>query len=370
MSITETRPRAFPSPTPGTPAPGGASTPHPTSSVPMPKGSASGGIELAGRRGCCDTQSGTAASVQPADRHVSDGTQREIAVGSDAGRDLAAMSSATPEGGSLLDPALALAADVLDDLERVRVANENRLRQLTRSTEDVDGELRGFGMDESHPDVARLAALVDTLKRAEHDATLNLQRHMRRHPLGPWAKSIRGAGDKQVARLLALIGDPYIRPEIVREDGTVLPAGPRTVSALWAYTGLHVVSAGEVRGGDSGHQATDAHLTSAGAAPRRARGQRANWSTRAKTRAYLIALSCLKQLVKPCTGAEHTDGCVCSPYRVVYDNRRTHTATTRPDWTDGHAHNDALRVAAKAFLRDMWREAKRIHETTAEEAIA
>lgn len=77
-------------------------------------------------------------------------------------------------------------------------------------------------------------------------------------------------------------------------------------------------------------------------------------------------MSCMKQLVKPCARegdgpAVHVDGCVCSPYRVVYDRRRAHTAVTRPDWTDGHSHNDAVRVAAKAILRDLWRAAREFH---------
>ena len=54
----------------------------------------------------------------------------------------------------LADPSLMLAADVVDDLERVRIANENRLRQLTRAEVDSDGEERGFGLSADHPDVA------------------------------------------------------------------------------------------------------------------------------------------------------------------------------------------------------------------------
>ena len=134
---------------------------------------------------------------------------------------------------TLFDPTLALAADVLDDLERVKVSNENRLRQLTRSTEDSDGELRGFGLDESHPDVARLASLVPACKTG---------------------------------------------------------------------TGI----------------------------------------------------------------ADHLDGCACSPYRVVVDERRKHTAVTHPDWTPGHSLNDAMRVASKRLLRDLWREARRLHEVASD----
>lgn len=90
-------------------------------------------------------------------------------------------------------------------------------------------------------------------------------------------------------------------------------------------------------------------MTSAGVAPKRRKGQRANWSTDAGMRAHLIAESCIKQMDR-------------SPYRATYDARRARTDETHPEWTAGHSHNDALRVTAKAILRDLWREAKRIHE--------
>lgn len=138
---------------------------------------------------------------------------------------------------------------------------------------------------------------------------------------------------------------------------------PRTVSELWAYCGLHVLpasqcghdtpgsSAGGAQTSDPGHRRCDAPGWLAGVAARRTKGQKANWSTDAKTRAYLIAASCIKQ--------------ARSPYRVTYDARRAHTATTHPEWTAGHSHNDALRITSKAILRDLWREAKRLHENGA-----
>ena len=101
---------------------------------------------------------------------------------------------------------------------------------------------------------------------------------------------------------------------------------------------------------------------------RRQKGQRANWSTHAKTRAWLIIQSCLKQIDAACktgTGiADHLDGCACSPYRIAVDERRKHTAVTHPDWTPGHSLNDAMRVASKRLLRDLWREARRLHDAT------
>jgi hypothetical protein len=265
---------------------------------------------------------------------------------------------------------LALLADVLDDIERTRIANENRLRQLTRTETDADGVERGFGLTLRQPQVAALADVVDALGKLEHASTLNLQRAVRKHPLGPWVKATVGVGEKQGARLIAAIGDPY---------WNTLYDRPRLVSELWAYCGLHVLPAahgtpethGVVGGGgkqgDPGHSTVETHGSRVGVAPTRTRGQRANWSTVAKTRAYLVAESCIKQ--------------ARSPYRAVYDNGRTKyadavhqapcrrcgpsgkPAATGTPISAGHQHARAMRLVMKAVLKDLWLESKRIHET-------
>lgn len=280
------------------------------------------------------------------------------------------------DGRTLTDHPLGMAADSLDDIERVSIASENRLRQLTRSVEDKDGELRGFGLDASHPSVIQQQTIVDGLLSLRHQAELYLKRAVRKHPLARWIKDSRGVGEQQAARLLAAIGDPYIRPEMVKPDGTIIPRGPRTVSALWKYCGLHVefpglgpdgahlTSAGE--GGDSGQSTSEAQWIGAGVAPKRRKGQVANWNPVAKMRAYLIATSCLKQLVKPCTSPDedsggHVDNCKCSVYRLKYDQRRACTRKTHPDWTPLHSHNDALRVASKEILKDLWCAGRQYH---------
>lgn len=300
------------------------------------------------------------------------------------------VSSPTSPPLVLADPLLGFAADVLDDLEDVRIANENRLRQLTRDVTDADGEDRGFGLTEDHPVVARLAAIVAALAKVEHDAELELCRKLRRHPLGPWARAQRGIGEKQGARLLAAIGDPY---------WNTLYDRPRTVSELWAYAGYHVLPAGQPKtddqglpasgdlaGGNPDHPTPDAQIGSVGVAASRKRGTRANWSATAKSRAHLIAKACLKQLVKPCAvpddekAAVHVEDCACSPYRRVYDAGRVkyadavHQVQCRqcgpkgspalPGSTlsEGHKHARALRLVAKEILKDLWREAKRLHE--------
>ena len=261
---------------------------------------------------------------------------------------------------SLFDPSLTTLAALLDDIEGVRKANGNRVRILTADSADKDGVVRGFGLTEDHPAVGILSGLGEQLDAVEHQTILVLQRAMRQHPLRCWQKQAKGVGEKQLARLLAAIGDPYVR---TMSDGS---EQPRTVSQLWAYCGLHTLPAGQSvaddhrigAGGEPNsrerteHTSTPIGLASAPgshAAARRQKGQKCNWSTDAKTRAYLIATSVIKQ----------TD----SEYRAAYLARREHTAQTHPDWTDGHSHNDALRVTSKRILRDLWRAARDYHET-------
>ncbi len=365
-----------------------------------------------------DAPAGTSSPVPAREEdghgHTANGTHSSTAV---TGGQLAANALSVPiPDPPLADPFLALAADILDDTERVRIANENRLRQLTRTGPDADGVERGFGLDLSYPAVARLAAMVRTMKCdsrvvtdltgekarkgpgccLEHDGERNLVKTFAGHPLHPWAEAQKGIGDKQGARLLGAIGDPYMRPELIRKkDGEVVsvePSRPRMVSELWALAGLHVIKtpvngrtaadgqaspsghvghgthlpvAGVREGGDPGHCGTGTHRTHAGVAPKRQKGQRANWDPVIKTRVYLVAESCFKKRD--------------SPYRPVYDKGRERWAGTVHDLpclrcgpkgtpaepgtplSDGHQHARAMRLVMKEILRDLWTEAKRLH---------
>lgn len=258
----------------------------------------------------------------------------------------------TADSPRVADSLLLIYADALDDLERVRIATENRVRSL-RQVKGLDGS----------PEADRMDAMVTGLRALEHGAELELKRALRKHPLGPWIKATVGIGEKQGGRLLAAIGDPATR---------------RTVSQLWAYCGYHVLPADHATpdphslgvGGDPssnpGHPLGGDHPLSAGVAPTRKRGQKANWNGDAKMRAYLVAEACMKQ--------RH------SPYRIVYDNGRAKyadalhpteckrcgpagkPAAAGSPLSDGHKHARALRLVAKAVLRDLWIEARRVQE--------
>ncbi len=311
----------------------------PRAMVPTtPTGAPPEGTKPAADHSRDDTQtSDVGGTTSGSDQQPYDAQSGDVAAGTDTGQPARGLSE--PIVVSLADPTLALAADVLDDLEAVRIANENRLRQLTRDETDSDGEERGFGLDATHPDVAKLEALVKMLADAEHQATLNLNRVMRRHPLGPWVKAQKGIGEKTAARLLAIVGDPYVNVQ----TGEV-----RTVSQLWAYCG-HGDPARKLHKG-----MTQADLFAMG-------------NPTAKKRVWLIASKCLMaqgphskvyyDRKAQTEGREHTTECKrCGPSGKP--------AQPGSPWSDAHRHADALRITGKAILRDLWIEAKRIHETT------
>ncbi len=333
MTITETRPVAKHLPMPILAPPLGVNVPDPgqasienhssgagvgpitetrraTSHAPQPKGEASLGVK------------------QPDLGHRGPGDQ----------------STPAGVGPILYDPALYLLAAQLDAIESLRIATGNRHRMATRDVADSDGHIRGLGLTEDNPAVKRSAVMLDALEKTEHEVVLGLNRLMRAHPLGPWQKQTRGVGEKQLARLLACIGDPY---------WNTLHDRPRTVSELWAYCGLHTVSVSP----PSARECTEPNRDPQVAA-RRTKGQRANWSTTAKTRVYLIAESCLK----------------AGNYREVYDDHKSRAASAVHEikcapcggvegtaLKPGHQHARAMRAMSKAILKDLWVEARRIH---------
>lgn len=250
------------------------------------------------------------------------------------------MKETVKDGPFLADPILGIMAAAVDDLESVRIANENRLRALTSE----------HGLDTRHPDVMRMAAIVESLAAQEHQAVLALRHKVRQHPLWAWAKPINGIGEKQFARLLAVVQDPAWND---------LHSRRRTLRELRAYCGYHVVDhADKARVGSK--------TPNVGVAPKRQRGQQSNWNDEARKRVWLIAESCMKQRG--------------SKYRETYDKARaqyldsvhpTECVRCGPKGkpaqpgsvrSDGHQHAMALRKVSVEFLADLWREARDLHE--------
>lgn len=220
---------------------------------------------------------------------------------------------------------LAIAGETLTDVERVRIATENRRRALTHPDQNIN-------LPEDHPAVKAAEGMAVALGEVEKTATLVLQRAMRETPLAAWAKAQIGLGEKQLGRLLAVIGHP-----VWRYDNDAEEWRPRSIAQLWSYCGYAVVG---------------------GVAPSRKRGEQSRWNDQARMRCFLIAESCMKQME--------------SPYRVIYDEGRakyaeaTHSVVCKrcgpsgkpaevgSDLSDGHKHARALRLVAKAVLKDLW----------------
>ena len=258
---------------------------------------------------------------------------------------------------------------LLDDLERVRIMNSNRIGALQRS----------YGEPLPH-----LLEIANPLTQAEHLAELELVRAWRRHPLAPWAKHVKGLGEKSVARLIAEIGDPSIgsrghwevsttSPETngshsSNDDQSVdasedekEPTGKaprnrtwvideyfdRTVSQLWAYCGV-----GDPARNRIPRDAIQAEILKRG-------------KPRAKKQMYLIATGLLKSGIR--------DGSPITPWgeeyvaaRQKYEDR-IHDRDCPPchakpgdPWKPGHQHMAALRKVEKELLKEMWKEARRL----------
>lgn len=261
---------------------------------------------------------------------------------------------------------------LLDDLERVRIMNSNRIGALERS----------FGESLPH-----LMEIQEPISRAEHLAELELVRTWRKHPLAPWAKDVRGLGEKSVARLIAEIGDPSVGSighwetskngttpiaDIQTDDAPfgieeAMPEADnqtddasskarvwviddfynRSVSQLWSYCGV-----GDPARSRIPKNAVQAELL--------ARGK-----PRAKKQLYLIATGLLKSGVRSKEPVTYW-GDLYMRMRQKYAER-IHDAACAPchakagdPWKPGHQHMAALRKLEKELLKDMWREARRL----------
>ena len=225
-----------------------------------------------------DTQKTRGAVTILAGNHNDDDTQNTIVSGSTVvGADETSYPAIPSSNASRLaypiaDPMLFTLAQTLQDYETLRIAEEHRLRIFSTPSDvpDEDGVCRGFGYAEDSNEVQIVKGLIDPLKELEHRTVLSLQKRMRVNPIWPYFKDVKGVGEKTLARLMACIGDPYLRP---LDDGSYVP---RTVGQLWAYCGMHTMpnKDGEI------------------VAAKRMKGVQANWNTEAKTRCSSCRRTC------------------------------------------------------------------------------
>lgn len=264
-------------------------------------------------------------------------------------------------------------ADLLDGIEDLRKRTENRLRALLLHLDLIEPGAKAAKVRTAGailPITKEMTKHLRAIDKMEHEVELSLRRAMRRHPLGPFIQSVRGLGLKQAGRLIGTIGDPYIKyASIDLDTGEVIepPRARRGPAELWAYCGYHVID---------------------GMAPARRKGEKANWNSAAKMRAFLCSEAGMKNGVRKLDGIDDkTDAGydyahreAISPLGQVYLDARieyadaTHEreckrcgpagkpAPVGSPLSEGHKHARALRLVSKEILRLLWVESKRLHE--------
>ncbi|MBB6308952.1 hypothetical protein [Xanthobacter tagetidis] len=170
-------------------------------------------------------------------------------------------------------------------------------------------------------DLQLIAHAVGLYGRARHEVEMEMARAVRRLPIHPFAKAVKGLGDLGLAVIIGEAGDigAYAHEDPLHKRLGLMTFEGKAFST-WRREG--------------GLSAED--WTRAGYAPRR--------------RAEMFAV-----IGEPLFRAQSV---AKGPYRAIYDTRRARTAETRPDWTKGHSHHDALRVMTKALISDLrsaWR---------------
>lgn len=211
------------------------------------------------------------------------------------------------------------------DVQQQRIMAGNRVAAMERD---------GLG-DYAEP--AR--AIVTEYAAIEKAIDRELSKLVKRHFMADWIAAQRGIGLPGFARLLGVTGD------ILRFS---------TVSKLWKYLGLHVQN---------------------GRAPKREKG--VPWTHTDCTFAHL--LTC-----KPDCKTDHHPNCVPNgvgtayapqgrvichqlgeaivkvggdgPYRRAYDEKKAYYEAERPEWTQAHRHNAAMRYAVKELVKNLWIE--------------
>ena len=233
---------------------------------------------------------------------------------------------------------LRVLAATLDDLQQMRIMTSNRISAAERRYGDA---------------LPHLYEALDPLVDAEHRAELMLKQVWRSHPLAPWAKSVPGCGEKLIARLVAIVGDPSLRPvghwaRAEAHDRVWVLDGyeERTAGELLAYCGHGDPLRSARRRGMTREEVFKQGNPSAKAAAWKLGYQFMRTRTSPYRTVYLAERERYADKI-------HTRACVrCGP--------AARPALPGSPWSPNHKHNAAIRNTTHAFLVDLWRESRRL----------
>jgi hypothetical protein len=145
-------------------------------------------------------------------------------------------------------------------------------------------------------------------------------------PVYAWTKPIKGFGELGLAQIVAEAGGPLDKFS--------------TVSRLWKRLGLAVISGNRQGAPGKGASAED--------------WMEHGYNRERRAIVWSIVSDSMFRHQWAAAGEGEETGKPKGPYGEVYAQRRARTAITHPDWTKGHAHNDARRVMTKKLIADLW----------------
>lgn len=214
------------------------------------------------------------------------------------------------------------------DAEREK-ANK-KVREIIKSIRD--GASHDFADEVRMCDAARAPA--DARRIAAERA---MEKAAKELPVHAWVNSVRGAGALGLATIVAEAGDlsNYAGPAKLWKRLGFAPydghAGSTWKRPTWRPRAL---SADEwIENPFSGER----------------------YALMAQISTWLVNAQLVGK-AKSVSGKSEANGA----YGEVYVERRAATEKSHPDWSDGHRHKDALRIAMKEFLKDLWNEWRRV----------
>ena len=205
--------------------------------------------------------------------------------------------------------------EVYYDVQKTRIAAEHRIRKA--------GE---HGLSE-----ASVEALMDwvgeRMDKQEAELKAMVLKQIRDEPLWKeWLEGVKGVGPCIAGGLMAWVGD------CSRFD---------TVSKLWAFAGMHVVD---------------------GEAPRRKRGEKANWNATLRTLCWKAGQSFVRvgDGYRDLYLQEKARLRILHPEPIPFDPpRKKKDGTALLQYSDGHVDAMARRKVVKVFLGHYWEAARK-----------
>jgi hypothetical protein len=216
----------------------------------------------------------------------------------------------------LKHPRLRILVESYQDTQKLRIASFNRLNMYSK-----------LGLLTSLQE-AKLGEMVSDLKAEERKLQGMMEQELEEIPVWQWLRTIKGMGPAMAAGLIAWIDDIGKAPH---------------VSSLWRYAGLHVED---------------------GRAPRRKRGEKADWNPRLRTHMWKITKQILMAKDPFYYGwykefkEREVEKCKKNGIRIVPASKLPTKGGKKYEppgvISQGHVENRARRKVAKLLLAHLW----------------